>query len=593
MAARVIQINFDKLKREVQDNLLDSLRGEFAPRPILMRLGARRSMEAWIALAVGAAVLLAILCVAGFGSVASVLSIHPTWVVVLYALLAATSAIAVLNALGCRARVRSLPFAPGVYLFPASVIDARERTLRVHALAELTSVSAGRGGEVVVAFGPTRFSFALADRSQTQRAVQAVETARDRMRAPLSDQDRRRLDPLAPPVVAGPFTSGVPIARAAPLWERYRVPLAALVGCAAGAGLFFARNALSDARMLAWAKARDDVASYASYLARGRRNRELVSQVLLPRAALRAAVAKGTVEAIDEHRRAYPATGIEAEIAAARRAALVAELGRARGAGTFAALLSFAERYPEHGLGPAFDEAKHALYARALERYRQQVSEPFRELVGRLVASSERAGPRKTGAGYRGVAIQVRMRRLPSKDIERADDLVRQNPMFNGAPSLPSRYVAAARLSPHEATTADGLAKGLARTFEPEIATFEPGPPLDGAAELPALSAPTLVVNYRVEPSGAAYALKKPRGIFLGLTFFCTAEFLLPGDATPLRTKLTSTQRIPAAIIKQGMPGAPPGALEAAVYDEMIRAAFADLQSHYLAKWFKQGAARQ
>jgi hypothetical protein len=230
---------------------------------------------------------------------------------------------------------------------------------------------------------------------------------------------------------------------------------------------------------------------------------------------------------------------------------------------------------------------------RALERYRQKVTEPFGEFVGRLVASAERAGPRKTDAGYRGLAVQVRFRRLPSKDIDRADDLVRQNPMFNGVFSLPSRYVTPARFEPHERTAAGALASGFARVFDPEIATFEPGPRLDGEGDLPALPEPTLVVTYRVEPSGAAYAIKKPRGIFLGLMFFYTAELFLPGDANPMRIKLTSAQRIPAAIIRQGSSSSPPGTLEAAVYDAMVSAAFADLQARHLSRWLKAGDAQR
>lgn len=585
MAARASTINFDTLPREIQDNLLDSVRGEFAPRPILKRLGAGLAMEAWIALAGGAALLLMCLCLAGFGSVTSALSIHPIWVVSAYALLASTSAIGALRALGCRARARSLPFAAGIYLFPACVIDARERTLRVHSLAELSSVSAGRGGEVVLAFGGSRFSFPIADKSRAQEAVSVVEAARERMRAPLSEEERRRLDPLAPPAVVSPFSTSVPLSRATPLWERHATPLAVLIGCAVGAGLFFARNAMSDARMIAWAKARDDVASYTSYLERGRRHREVVSQVLLPRAALRAAVAKGSVEAIDEHMREYPATGIKDEVAAARRVALAAALDRARAAGTFDALLSFAERYPDHGLGPALDEAKHALYTRALDRYRKKVSEPLREAVGRLVARAERAGTRKTDAGYRGITVEVRLRQLPSKDMVRADDLVKRNPVFNGPVSLPSRYVTADRLGPHERAAAEALAGGLAEAFDPEIATFAPGPRLEGEADLGALKEPTLVVSYRVEPSGAAYALKRPRGIFLGFSFYFTAELVLPGDGGPQRTRITSTQRIPADIIRKGSSGSELGTLEAAVYEAMTRGAFADFQKQYLARW--------
>lgn len=588
MADRVNKINFDSLKREIQDNLLDSLRGTFAPKPILGRLGAKPMVEAWLGVAGGAALLLLVIFLAGFGSVTSALAVHPIPVVLVYALLAATTAIALLNALGYRERARSLPFPAGVYVFPACVIDARERTLHVYSLAELTSVAAVREGEVALTFGQARFSFPVADKARTQQAVQIVEAARDRMRQPLTPQERRQVDPLEPPAVVAPFASGIPMGRKPPLWERHRAALAALLGCAVGAGLFFARNALSESRMLAWARSRDDVASYRSYLERGRRYQDLVSRELLPRAALRAAVAQGTVEAIDEHRRAFPATGIEAEVAAARKAALAAALGRARSEGTLTALLSFAERYPDHGLDPALGEAKHALYARALERYQKQVSEPLRDAVGRLVASAEKAGTRKTDAGFRGLAVQVRFRRLPSKDIERSDDLVRQNPMFNGAPSLPSRYLTPARLEPHEKAAAEALAGGLSRVFDPEIATFEPGPRLDGAGEMPALPGPTLVVSYRVEPSGAAYAIKKPRGIFLGLVFFFTADLVLPGDASPQRTKINSVQRIPVDVVRKGSSASPPGTLETAVYETMERTAFTEFQTQYLARWAKQ-----
>jgi hypothetical protein len=164
--------------------------------------------------------------------------------------------------------------------------------------------------------------------------------------------------------------------------------------------------------------------------------------------------------------------------------------------------------------------------------------------------------------------------------------------MFNGVSSLPSRYVTTARLTPPEQAAATALASGLARGFDPEIVTFEPGPQLDEAADVSALKTPTVVVSYRVEPSGTAYAMKKPRCIFLGLVLFLTAEFQLPGDANPPRTKLTSTQRVPVNLVQQEMAGAAPGTLEAAVYDTMVRAAFTDLNARYLALYFKDKGGR-
>src|SRR6185503_4684887 len=136
---------------------------------------------------------------------------------------------------------------------------------------------------------------------------------------------------------------------------------------------------------------------------------EVVSQVLLPRAELRLAVAQGSVEAVDAFIRAYPKTGIQAEVDAARQNALVGEFERARKTGTLAALLSFAERYPKHGIDKAFDQAKHALYLRAQARYKAEMpkgSESHAEFVGRLVAYAERAGAKTTAKGLRGPTVQ-------------------------------------------------------------------------------------------------------------------------------------------------------------------------------------------
>src|SRR5262249_31556372 len=159
------------------------------------------------------------------------------------------------------------------------------------------------------------------------------------------------------------------------------------------------RNLTSDGRMFTLATRRDDVATYQRYLAQGRDHVDEVSQVRLPRAELRLAVAQGSVEAVDAFMRAYPKTGIATEVEAARRAALAAELARARKADTLTALLSFAERYPDHGLGKELDQAKHALYARAHAHYKSEVpkgGEQNAELVGQLLAYAERMGAKTT-----------------------------------------------------------------------------------------------------------------------------------------------------------------------------------------------------
>jgi hypothetical protein len=581
------EIDFDKLERPVQDSLLDSMRAQFAPLPILVRLGVRRTMEGWLLLAAAALLALVVLCLAGYGDADSPLSIHPLWMAAVYVALAGACALGVIEAMVQRARQASLPFVPGLYLFPANLIDARQRKLRVYPLTDLRSVAAGKGASVVLDFKGQVFEFPLPDAAKVAEGVSAVEAARDAL-APLSERERTRLDPLAAPVVASPLTAGVALRRAAPTWERLHLALAALAGLLIGGGAFFARNTLSDGRMLAWARGRDDVASYEKYLARGQRGRDEVTRVHLPRAALRVALQTRTVESIEAFKKAYPATEIPAEVQAARQTALAAELAQARGEGTFKALFGFAERYPDHGLGPDLEAGKKALYARALAKYKAGAAEPVSAFLPGFVAASQKIGPRKVEGAFRGPTVEVRFRHVPSKEMDRADSLVRQNPMFNGTPSLPSEHLVDARFEPMEQGAAQAIVAGLGAAIDPEIAVFAPGARVDGAADVPAsFPAPTLVISYRVEPSGAAYATKKPRGIFLGLLFFFTTDFLVPGGQ-PLRTKLTSSQRVPVPMLKDAAT-ARPGTLEAAIYEAMSKEAFAEVRDHYLAAWTKKG----
>ncbi|KYF98229.1 hypothetical protein BE20_35810 [Sorangium cellulosum] len=586
------EIDFYKLPRAIQDGVIEAFRGRFAPAPIVSRLATRRTIVAWLAVSVAAGLLLAALCAAGFGDVDSPVALHPTAAAAAYVLLAATTAIGVVQALAYNAELVSLPFAPGLFVFPANLIDARDHRLRVFSLAELSRVSAGPRGAVVLTFGGTRHAFPLEDPSRSDDVIREIEAAWSRMRANPDPAELRRLDPFQPPAIESPFASPIPLSRVVPGWQSYAWLLAAAVGVALGLGLFFLRNRMSDARMYAAARARDDVAAYQRYITRGRGHGEVVSQVLLPRAELRLAAAKGSVEAIDDFIRAYPKTGIQAEVAAARRAALAAALDRAREVGTLAALLAFPERYPKHGLDKAFNDARHALYVRALDRYRREMpegSEQNADFVRRLLAYAERVGPKSTPQGLRGPAVQVRFRRLPSQDLERADELVMKSPMFSGVTSLPTRYVDATRLDPQEKRTATALAEGLARGFDLELVTFEPGPPFEGSAEEQlSVTSPSLVVSYRVESSGMAYGSKKPQIIVMGLKFLFKTEFILPGDAEPLLTSHKIARQIPAGLIQQQVGSPPRGTLEAIVYEAMMREAFIDLGERYLSTWFRK-----
>jgi hypothetical protein len=583
-------IDFYGLTRAVQDNLLESFRGQFDPKPIVARRGTRPVVAAWLSLSAAATLALTLVCGSGYGKMESALSNHPLPAIVLYVLLAGAIAFGGVQALLFRTRSRELPYQKGVYLFPACLIDARDRYLRVFPLGEASGVSAG-SRSVTVRFGPFLFSFEVAA-DKVATAKERIEQSRAQAKADIPEDDRRKLDPLIPPAVASPLASTVPLTTTPPVWTRFRWVYVGAFGVAVGSAVFFIRDSLSDTRMFETAKARDDVAGYEAYLARGESHRSQVARELLPRAELRLAVAEGSVEAIDAFIAKYPDTDIQEDVRLARRTALVAAFERARAAGTLTSLLDFTERYPKHDLDQYVDEARHVLYVRALNRYRammpEQGGEPTAAFVEKLLALAERSGPTKEAGGLRGPRVEVRVRRVDSRDLERADDLVQKNPMYNGVSSLPSRYLDDKHLAPHGEQLAKSLAEALGKAFEPEILTLAPGEPLaDSGKDAPKVDKPTLIVSYRVEPSGAAYASKKPVGIFIGAIFIFELEFVIPGDDEPLKVKHGLSQRIPVELLRDVKGQPPRGTLETKLYDAMATEAFGEVEKRYLKQWFK------
>jgi len=582
------EIDFYSLPRGIQDRLLVAFRAEYEPKPILFQPGARPIMSAWLALSSITTSLVAALYLVGLGNIESSLARHPTLSVVVYVLLVAAFAFGLVQALAFYLAIKSLHFLPGVYLLPSNLIDARDHMLGVYPLAELSDVS-GTGSRVVVKFGMKSFSFRV-HMSNQLRAIQLVQAARERLAGLVDEAARRELDPLEPFLVESPLASTVPFARKVPLWLRFRWVYAAAFGFI-GILLFQVRDDMSDARMFASAQTRDDVASYKRYLEHGEDHRETVNSVLLPRAELRLAVVEGSVEAIDAFSREYPETGIQPQVAAARRKALVATFEKARAARTMAALLSFAERYPKHGLEKELSDAKHEIYQRALESYEGKMPKQAKltaEFVKRLIAFAEKTGARKTPEGVVGPTVEIRFRRVPSRFLKKSDELVQRNPYYIGKPSLPTRYLDVPHLEPHEQRLSEGLIKAFAEGFPADVMVFGPGSPIDGSEKkMPTVTAPTLVVSYRMEPSGANYAYKKPRGVYVGLGFHFKLDFMLPGDDKPLTARHAFRQRIPVKIVTKFNSESPRGSVETAVYEAMLRGAFAEIQKRYLAQWFK------
>src|SRR5690349_14984108 len=126
-----MKVDFYTLERKAQDRFADSTRSIGVPTPIVRQPPAGRAVVLW---SVGAAFIFASLVwwvLRGFGSLESATAIAPLWFMVGYAVLAAVVVFCLLR-LGAEKTVEeSLPYQPGLYLFPAGVFDARSDPLRV------------------------------------------------------------------------------------------------------------------------------------------------------------------------------------------------------------------------------------------------------------------------------------------------------------------------------------------------------------------------------------------------------------------------------------------------------------------------------
>jgi hypothetical protein len=572
------RLDFYKLSRPVQERFIGSVNGTGLPSPILEWRVTPNEPRIWLALSVGAALVVAGLFRLGHGNLESAFAIQPLPMAAAYVAFAAASVYGLLHAMKIWGEIRGLPFKPGVYIFPVGLIDARRQWLRVHKIGDLVSVEGPDANNAFrIRFGGTIVTMAARDDVHAVAAKESLAQARTRVQHADSARDSVRpkelaaLDPLHG--VVNPLVSSVPISRPAPPWAKLDWLVAIVLGFAVGSSLWAIHNAHSDDKMYAGAAEANDVASYRAYLSRGSRHREEVANILLPRAELKQAESAGNVQAVERYIKEHPATGIPAEVSGALRKALVAELEAAKQAGTLAALTEFAQQHPDHHLETELRAARHAVYQAALESYKKSAPAkgdaiPF---VERLLAYAEKKGP----------SVQVRFHRTQPKSMEKADAQVAKNRFFNGVVSLPSRYFDLAHERPREAALGNAIVARFAQAFAPEILTFSIGPSIDDPeAPLPPPTAPTIFIEHNADWTGGQATSAKPRGIWVSIAFNYNVSFQIPEDPKPRLFK-TAVFRGP-----DPSDGKDEDKPEDKIYETMAKAAIDQLTKRYLATFF-------
>jgi len=586
--AAMKEIDFYKLPRAVQDQLVASVRARAAPLPILMSTTPSREPRVWLGVAGSGAALLVGLWVVGNGELASSAAAHGAAFAPLWILGAAAVAAGVLRVLALRRDARVAHVPPGTYVFPACLVDAHGARLRVHATSDMVATEAAataQGGPAVKLVFPDGVAhvFPVADAEQVATVERALADARAQLARAQAAGDPRSvamLDPLYDSAFSSPLGPTEPLKRDQAQWAKLFWAVALGVGVVVGPALLLARNARSDAKLYARAVELDDVAAYRAYVARGTAHRAEVEGTLLPRAELREAKKAGTVQAIERYAAEHPRTNIQKEVAAALHAAMLVELDEAKKQGTLAALKDFAQRHPAHGVEAELKGATHAVYVAALERYRARATDNAEHVafIEKMVAWVEAKGPK----------VEVRFRRRAAKSMQKADAQIQKSKQFTGTAAIPSRYFDASHAAPREQALVAQIGGRFAEVFPAEILDVVPGEHIaDPDATTPAPSVPTLFVDHVVEWSGTTYPVKEPRGIFAGAIFGFDGTFRLP-DPPPVKAvkvKLDLWRPADVSVFKEEKK-------ESRVYEVMARDAF-DQYAKKVGSAFFKGAPKR
>jgi hypothetical protein len=536
-----MDVDFYTLERPVQDRFSDATRSIGVPTPIVREPPVERGSSYWFA---AAAFILAGFVgwvLRGFGSLESAKAIVPLPFAAGYALLAGAVAFCLLRAAALRNSRATLPYQPGLYLFPAGVFDARTERLRVFRHPELRGAAVdGRSIRVTAEGG--EFVLRLPTAESAGLVLRAFESGREQFEQATQSANRREqamLDPLVDSGFSSPFSPQLRLLRGEPLWAKLgpALGLAIVLGAWAGPAVWKARNVLSERRIYAAARGRDTASAYRAYLARGGARRD-VSDILLPRGELRKALADGTVEALERFADAHPASKIQAEIQAALHAVIQKELAVAELAGTVTALREFREkraRYPF--IAAPVEAATIGIYRGLLRGFSAERDPVAVSFFERLLGYSKVHGPK--------VTLQF-VRRLP-ESVQAADLQVTRSAYFMGKQSNPSQYFTGDYAERREKAALDRIAAVISEPFPRDVLAVEAAPTITDPGVSPVPSGPTLLIEYSPEMAGG-YMSPKPRGVFVGVGMTFKATFSIPGDSQPLEYK-SSQWRTPNPLI--------------------------------------------
>jgi hypothetical protein len=565
--------DFFSLTRPAQERFVAATRGQGSPTPLLVaNLPLPLGAIGWAALSALAVIAWGYTVKLGYGELSSPLALQPRWLLALeVGLLVLAVLLALQSRRSLRQRVR-LPFVPTIYLFPIGAIDARTQHVAVHGWDELRNldVSASRAR---VSFAGGSFSFPLASAAQGEELKARSAEYREKLSAAPTEKDLVALDPLRDNGFRNPFS---PVDSMRPP-KPARLPLLEL-GLLLGAvvlafGVYSLRNHLGERTIYERAVSENSIAGYRAYLARGGQRAD-VSELHLPRAELKAAVAENSVAAVERFQATHPSSKIEPEVQGALRAALLRALDDAKSKGTITALREFESQNQRHlKLVPELPGARVAYLASVLERF-QKSAKPTKELwllARRLIVYADQHDGK----------VQVRFAQQESRTLEKNQKLLTASAYYGGDKTLPSHFLVGAPARKAEAQAGADLASALGRAFPSDLLRFEVGPSIATGAAPGAFKEPTILISYRLEISSPLVS-KKPRGIYSAVGLIAHAVLSIPDKEPTTELKHTAWHAPDIRKVEAGE------LLPENVYGEMLTRAWSKFTAKYAAPWLGQ-----
>ena len=567
------KVDFYLLPRPIQDRFVAATRRTAPPTPVLYQKPPRTMVWA-LPRGSGVVALLALaLLRAGWGDVTSPMALHGVKLVVLDVLLWRRPRTASSTPWPSCGRSIRCPTRPGTYLFPACLVEALGPVLRVWAVVDAESVerlaTPGAGLELRMRDG-SRVTVLARSVDEAERAEKQLTQTRAELARAFAEEEAHvlaELDPLHDSALSSPIGPTEMMKPAVPAWTRFDWGVAAAAGLALGLGLGSARNGVSDDAMYRAVAGSASVPMYEQYLSQGGRHSDEVRDVLLPRAELQAAEAKGTVEAVQAFVQAHPSSKIRP---GGRRGPAARDAGGAR-QGEEARHHRRARRLREEVPGQQPRARAQGGAPRALRpgprRLEEEGARPTPGRAPSWTASSR--GSRRAGAPRARCASACGRRR---RSRTRTSRCMKSN-HYPGPDALPSKYVTTAAMRAREQRVAADIVQGFAGEIPADVLAVRAADPLAGDAPNPT-GVPTLVIDYAPEWSHVNTVSIKPNTVFGGFNFAFDATFVLP-EGAPLQLKVKAWRG--AELWKMKDEGISREDFQQKVYDAMFDGAFDQL----------------